>query len=559
MRRRWAVLAGIILLAAFARFYRLADHFTHIDDVQVAILLNAGEAEILGFRASKQKLFDKNDPQYSSVGYRLKRLLARSGVYEAWYQTSRWLGVPASTTYAPAQFILTALLVNAEQDYYSSLFWGRFPSAFLGSLAVVALIFLYRKMGDSRVWSYQVVGATLIAFSWEHIIFSRQMENYAFGVTAAILLFWFFLWSLDRKPTVRNFLWIGLGTGLLCTTHYQISFLLPAFFGALFLWFLKERPIGLSLLAIMVPVGFMLAMYPLYRQFIHLRTQEWVAGPTLEYLYTIPSDAGLFGALIYTIKFLLRGLWVMVHSNLGFLPEKNPLSPLMVLTFIAMLIVGSVSFARASERKKRFLGLFLGLIFATWVGGALGRNVLLCPTRHSLILLPAMVLLITEGVIVSLTKLNRPLERASAVVALVVALSFFSGYDTFLEVFGAKFDPVKVQRLLDQHGAGKLLGFSLSQSPLLSPTLRSRYTTWAQAEDVPRKAPFGLISQRHALPPVWLESCEVLYKEESPSAKQSEYLDLTGNQRNQLFFYILRACRERLSPPQVSWPVDYKG
>ena len=181
--RKVEPLAWLILLigaGALARFWDLSWQFSHNDDIGVA-----------------KTILDARMPGS------LRALLA----------------IPRQWTYAPVQFFLTFFLVRPDQGYREILFWGRLPSCLAAIGGLGAFAFFYRRFRED--WFPRMLPAlALLAFSWQFIIYSKHMSNYAIGVTACIGMM-ILLLGLVQKPSLS---WKGaLGAGLVLSFLSHVS------------------------------------------------------------------------------------------------------------------------------------------------------------------------------------------------------------------------------------------------------------------------------------------------------------------------------------------------
>lgn len=449
LKIRFAFLFFLIAAGIFVRFAGLSAHFAHVDDLGVA----------------KTIIYYKNKPVESA--------------FENWTCVSRhW-------TYAPAQFLLTYLLVNPEQSYRQVLFWGRFPSFLFSILTFGLWIFFFRKYDKLKTPAVSV-GLALIVFSWENIIYAKQMESYAIGVFSAIgalLLVWI---QISSRITLQKRLAGAAILALLAHTQYQILFFAPAYFLTVFLYDWrharsKKEAVANALLPGLV---FTACIYPMYAAFLKRQPvtagATWNVGPNSEFALLFDSHAGLFPNLMTAVSFFARNLFFVFAVMTAFIPEASPFAFPAALLFFAIFITGVVSLIKTPRERKKLLGIYFAGIMAVWAYFVFRGKLAFSPTRHSLILLPYFAFITAEGWMVVLKRLHGLQKWPWARYATIPLLSgifvlFFIYYPAETLKRRDPFDEEKIAKLLTQYQADALISTGFTWHPALMPSVKKNF------------------------------------------------------------------------------------
>lgn len=201
---------------------------TLIDDVGVAATTLRSQA-VTTPDAIRTKLArpDNRGPLASTL-----HLIARLGGAPLIARVTSSLSIVTESTYAPAQFLITGLLLHDGLSYQQLLVRGRLPSVLFGILAPLLLAFVAYRLGGSGAGARTLIAAALVACSWELTIHSAQMEPYALGLLASVAIIGLLLSRPEQFPTTRSAILEGLAVGVLPWCNYQILFLLPAYAAA---------------------------------------------------------------------------------------------------------------------------------------------------------------------------------------------------------------------------------------------------------------------------------------------------------------------------------------
>lgn len=283
------------LTGIWIRYDNLTDHFTHIDDLLVASnLMKKNNVEEIheaiasgdSLRLSTYKksgLFTtlysvKDSPFLDFVTYHYLRL------------SDKFNYVSKVSTYAPLQCGMTSWWVhtNDTSGYETIKTKGRFLSFVFGSLSVIGImVFLYHLNNKQEygLWLALFAGAVM-AFSWENIVYSQQMEPYTIVVFFHILLLGLLAKFKPEVSSWKSYLLVGLVIGFLVRGHYQMMFTGAAFIATV--GFISLRSRNDIFKTVLMAIGFVVMVYPLL-SFLENRTDggvNWNAGQNGEFLFS---------------------------------------------------------------------------------------------------------------------------------------------------------------------------------------------------------------------------------------------------------------------------------
>lgn len=588
MKRLAILLIALVLgLGIYARFCDLGTHFTHVDDIGVSLTILESNRSI-SLEQIRTNIHEQSRQDYASLGSAALRAVDQLGLLAPGVAVAKYavaaINVPRGWTYAPLQFVTTPLLISEAQDYRTLLFWGRVPSFVLGILGLFLILRLHRKLHPPHAFAYGLVSLCLLAFSWENIIYAKQMSSYAIGVVAAELLLIQLLVSRARSERSRTgLLWIGAVPALLCYAQYQMLFLAPAYFLALLVaWRAEGLKLPLMLRRLAVSGGtFVAIVLPLYMLFVRklsTRGLNWNIGPHHEFLFSLP-DGTILERAGYVLTYLGRNSYLVLQSNLAFIPQGHPAFAFCSALLMGLLAVGCLSFCLTRDAAKRVLGTFFFGAAGTWLVLLVAQKITLSPTRHSLILLPFMALLVSEGV-------GFLAERAGGAaraekrhawtgIALAAALAvMFLG--SFKQVIAERRDPfseAEIKRVLHDYRVGTVAAYDYWTWNLDAMHLSAdgwRLHGWPklyfregeQKSDDLWKSPIALVAHRAPLTPKDFETFigeinatrgpkgqypsafadyDLLWSKEASSNVEVDFLPLTLNGANAYHCYIMQA------------------
>jgi hypothetical protein len=254
----YLVLGLLIGAGIFVRIVDLGTHFGHYDDLAVATTIleaktrTSPDLNDIGddFKVNMPPSVKDYKESVMSLGI-TQRLSVPSWIHDVYRQPAvsaalRWVHgvtrVPAHLTYAPLQFLITHHLVHPGQTYRETLFWGRLPSFIFGVLGLLLWIGLYHRLGQLRAPA-AFLGLAVLAFSWENIIYAKQMQTFSIGVPSLLCLLILLLHIHEQNNyTCLRMLICGFLLSSLSYAQYQVLFFVPAFLLTLFLSAWKQNP-----------------------------------------------------------------------------------------------------------------------------------------------------------------------------------------------------------------------------------------------------------------------------------------------------------------------------
>lgn len=439
------VIIFLIGLGVWLRFADLGGHFTHIDDVGVL-----------------RSLMDAK----------------HSGSTDPFVVSRFW-------TYAPFQFLFTPFFISFDQSYRELLFWLRFPSAFFGSLGLFILVFFYffyDKLRSSRV----VLSLTLLACSLESVVFAKQAHNYALGVTAVLMLLTLFVFNVKQ----RRLTWLisvvnGLMLGLFTFMHYGLLFFTPSFYLILFIKGIKRVENKWVFILKFFISGFVYigAVIPMWLSFIkpyvertgHVGLSWWnKAGG--QFVFQIPQEASFWEQCHYTAVFYGKNFFYIFQANIGFFPEDHVLFNWLTGALFLFFLFGCVSYFRTRSLIKRSLGQFFLVLMIVWIGLVVAQRLTFSPTRHSLNLLPFIIITITEGVVFLFGLMKNFLKcsfrlqiRAFSVYLISIVIISFSMFyaSKFFEERRDPFQEEEIMSLIEYNNVDTVIVDNAAQVELM--------------------------------------------------------------------------------------------
>jgi len=577
----------ILLLGAYVRLSQLNTHFVHVDDIGVAAFILDPKASVY-VEDSVQKILSQE-----GLTGALVHALNEVGALEP---LIRYSLIPSRMTYAPLQYLITPWLLDVGQPYREVLFWGRFPSFVFGVLGIALVaVFHFRTRDEEWQWK-ALISVTLMSLSWENIIYADQMSNFSFGVLAVVLLV-IRLWSdlNASEPSLRRVLVSAAVLAGLSYAHYQIMFLVPAYYLTLLHchWCnaLPKLPLAGRFAA--SGVLYLLLIAYLFRFLRHMGGSgiHWNAGPSGEFVLDVDATAGLVLAIGRAVTFYCTNGLIVLQSNLAVVPENHTMSGVLATVLTILFGLGLVGFARSASPEKRCLGTFLLLSAFTWASLVLLRKLSLSPTRHSLVLLPLAVLIIAEGagVVVEKASAAWPGWRrwmAPAVclgTAALLLISFLACYPDQAQARRDPFNEAELRTVMQRFQVTRIISYDWTwqtafMTDLLSccnlfrdpfdygkaGSLRYDHTRdwgeWAETTGRSGGGSVAFISHRSPLTPTRFEEIkrehrdclpvclalegsladyQVLYALERPSDVEVEFSARTHNGTNGFFLYVL--------------------
>lgn len=429
----YGVIAAIIVIGIWARWTGLAWHFSHVDDIGVA-------TTILDVRESGKNPF---------------------------------LAVSQYWTYSPFQYIFTPLLIDTHQNYREILFWGRLPSCVFSSLALVAMAYLLKRLYGAKTHLW-LLPLAVFTFSWESIIFAKQMSNYALGLLGVVILLILLVNHVGRGSHIswRRMGLTGFALGLLSSFQYTIIFFIPAYyFITYFFDLVKSRkffPVTIKYLFSVIVYGGV--VYPLWYFFLSKWSDagitDWSRGEGDVFYFSPDAAAGLWAKVQYVFDFYVQNWYAVFRSQIGFFPEDAFLFEPVMIGLMAFFMIGlagffipALSVKKKEDRRIYFsCGCFFVGMLLTWSVLVALNKLPLSPTRHTLVLLPVFALCIGQGVAIVAQGPVRFVQRKElwqtsfmGAMAILVAAVFLWRYPAFLSERRDALDEREIAEVIEKY------------------------------------------------------------------------------------------------------------
>lgn len=352
-------IGAVVILGMVFRFLLMLNHFTHVDDVGVAISIID---------------FEKMNPGVSQLG--------RFEAYKRW-------------TYAPLQFIIHALTVDGQYSYFVNLILGRLPSFCFGCFNILLAVFFVKRMIPKK--EILLMAAVLIAFSWEHAIYSAQMEPYSIGVFFTWIALFLFTTMCQMEDEIRwkKAVFVpAILMALACYAQYQMFMVVFVLYISLFLCYLYDKKykrffgtILASLLNLLITVPMLLII----KQFNMLdRGVNWNAGIHGEFSFDMPASS-FISKILYIAYFFVGNLFRCIKYF--FVPQVPLISNVITLVLFGAMCIGFVHIHIRKWKLVYFIDIY-AILFLLMVGA---QKLTFGPSRHLLVFYPVWLVLICIG------------------------------------------------------------------------------------------------------------------------------------------------------------------
>lgn len=401
--------------------------------------------------------------------------------------------VPQTWTYAPLQYFVTPFLIGLDQDYRSLLFWGRLPSFGLAVIGLLGFLFFYQKWKGPRR-AETLLALTLFACSWQNIIFAKQINNYAAGVTGFVFVLILLLDNLHKKnDSLLRILCNSFLLALICHLQYSLLFSMPSFFLVAFMaswrqskhkWATIGKYLagGVSYLAFIFPMLHFF-LFPLIRKGL-AGVYGWNKGPHGEFFFTLDGLNGPLEIIAYIVKFFTINSYYAFQSTVSFIPETSPWLTITTAGLLLLAAMGTVSFVFSKQSIKHYFALFFGVLAIVWISLIVTQRLTLSPTRHHLILLPGLIMAISEGAVVFaalLAKAFKSLSCETAKTALnlglsaVILLLFTTSAPAVIAKRQDAFQEEEIINVLKKYNVDALVTTVSAQQPELMKSVRDYF------------------------------------------------------------------------------------
>jgi len=497
LKRNWlavCTLIFVISLGVGTRFSLLEKHFAHIDDIGVATTI-LDRQKYMGNVVDRydkwrlEVLDGKKGADIQSVAIWLDNIsmLKEVAYFGIWWRNYLH-AVPGGWTYAPGQFYLTNTLINSDQSYSESKFWGRLPSFIFNVLAVGLLIILFIRLHKAKNSLPQVVlSAAILSLSWENIIYSAQMESYGI-VSFSILFVLLHLLHIVDNPVVSNKgnFFRGVLLAIPGLLQYQaLVFIVPLYITII--WRLRGR-VGVTDLVkstLFSAIGFFTFFLMLIWPYLKGSTDRgitWNAGPNHEFVLNVNWENGFYSAFSDIVNFLIVRTPEVLEAILSPVAYYIPESQLIGWLIFVLSALGMISMFLSKNHRKNTLAIFLLLSIVTWIVLLVLQILPLSPTRHSMVLGILAIILFVEGFF-AFVKFFKILSKYNIGGMQIITLIFvFSWIALFVNTVNFAFDnrtdtfnEKELLQRLDNDNVDVITVFDSTKQLYLMPSIIGKY------------------------------------------------------------------------------------
>ena len=461
------------MLAIIGRYLLLGVHFTHVDDLLVA------KANLIFKNNENYDVFIKS---FLKKDYKINVWLIElsSNFYTFFKPFLFAFYISTTTTYAPLQFIFTSMILNKNYDYNNLLIMIRVISFISSIISFIFLIYFFKKISKKNFVSNSIIGITILATSWEHVIYSVQSSSYVIGVLSALILFYLVFRSLEKsKFTDSNYLiFSAIYISLLITAQYQIIFFIPGLF-IIYTYFIFENKISINYKIIIFYFLIITIVLILYFLFIKRNMNggvNWNMGPSKEYLF-LYNKLGTIEALSYLIQFFTQNCYITLKSILSITNEDSIANDIYTILLTLFSLFGLISFFKSKNVKEKYLSYFTILSILSFLMLIMADKITLSPTRHSLIFLSFIVIYAPIGFEFLNQKLTFVKEKTNSAVlfSIIIFLFFLLGYKNIYNQRIDKFEQNEITSLINKNNIDAIYSYDNTWNLLFMKNVTDKY------------------------------------------------------------------------------------
>lgn len=552
MRKIYGLLLFIILISAVSiRFNLLDKHFSHVDD-----FISVQRYQTLFSEEGTGKFANINSNFFNLRGKGSVNNIVNPFIYAGY--------VSFTSTYAPIQFILTYFFINNNLDYNETLFWARFPSFIFSILSFIVLYIIFKRHLKNEDKTY-FIGLLVLCLSWEYIIYSVQSETYAIGVFSFLicfLLFFNLLKSINELKLINAFLY-GIIFSILILTNYQVIFILPALFFLIFIAHKRDFKNNIfKILCMGIPILITTgALYLFVLKKVSNAGVAWNAGLNNEFLYSI-NGLSFFDAIKYSFHFFINNILITFNSLVSFGDDTFVLNKVVSIFYLVCFIIGMFNMLISDNRVKKYFIYLIILSVSIFVVLILNGKLTLSPTRHSLIYLSFISLVIPEGVGVILKwfKFISTFYYNSIIISFCIIIIFLH-LSQFNKIKENRIDKFKVEEITDltnKYKISNIYSINWTWNLLFMNPIKKNYkhefdkarssihffikdTSNAEKNILlisHREINSNILSKDIFANKIDFSKYKLLYQKEENSATEICHSNLTNNGTNGLYIYI---------------------
>ena len=474
-----SLLSILLIIFVISRFLVMPSHFTHYDDLFGPYLLNVVQQyDEYFFYQQIQKYTSNNFLQtVASITIDIPFIFSLTKVFLG------AMSIALISTFAPLQFLLTGVLILFSNSYESFLILSRLPSLIFSFLCLLMILKIANNFED-KVYSniFKVTGFFFLTTSWMFLVYSSQGENFILGVLSILIIIHMMLKINFSQFSIWRSCLVGIFLSVLCLAQYQIFFFLPAFYIAILLSSKNGNILVIAIKLLPALLINLLSVILIYFIFLKERLAmnpgvHWNAGPNGEFLYQ-PNANNILESISYTSEFFFINSFKVLFGILGFTSELNGFSVFYVALVSLISVIGFFDLVR--QKKFRKLSIFVLVSILTWIFLIVIQKLTFSPTRHSLALLPVVLILVSSGIhlissIFDMKFKNFKLIFASIIVG--ISLSFyFLNFDEIRESRRDGFQLVNIKSLIKENNVEYIAAYGHTTNLNFFPYINNNFS-----------------------------------------------------------------------------------
>lgn len=542
----------VIIASAFQiRFSNLSLHFSHFDDL-IAPTVATTYADSILEETIKNVEFSKSQEASLRIVYPYFKPLITA------------FGVAKQSTYAPLQFVLTGAIVNNQMSYYEILFHSRLVTLIFAIFSLFSILLIYRILHGKDYLLYSILGTSILGFSWAHLVYSMQSENYTIGLFTVLLSFAILNYCLNQTQlNKKQSILLGIVLSLFILSSYQFLFFIPGFYIALYILNKHNYKSFFSSykLSILVVTSSTLLVNELFLSHLLTRGVNWNAGPNNEFLFSLAKDNGFIENIKYVIHYFTHNIYSVFRHLTSITTPGSITNDIFALISIILFTIGIYSFYKSKDKiKKCLLYYFFGTSFI-WLILILIKKITLSPTRHSIVLFSFILIFLPAGLayIAETLKLN---GKALVLIYSASILIIFSyNYSMLMSKRIDKFNPLEIEKLIKKHDVSEIFEYEWTNNLDFMTYIKNNFdikrksvseTYFKSKKNLSNKKALFITHRSIAFTKKiqnrFLKfskypqntSLKIIYKKEIPSNTEICFGNETKNGTNSLFMYIVQ-------------------
>jgi len=400
---KWEITLVFIVFIVFCatRLMMFGNHFTHYDDIfgpYLIKLINSYDQEYFIYQV--QKYGSSLGPNIQ--GFVITYFVENDLLFDLIKRMIGAFSISIVSTFAPIQFIFTALILNFDLAYPDFIKVMRLPSLIFALGSFGMMILFSNLFDDSLKKVFLICGSTLLTVSWMSIIYSSQSENFILGLFSVFILFFIIQKIHKNQLSLLHSVYLGLILSILCFSHYQVMFFLPGFY--LGYLFAANKQKFWPRFASLIPAGLINLVSVAIIYFVFLSTRlgvnpgvHWNAGLNNEFVWqTVYLENGLLESLFNIIYFFFINSIKVLYGIFGFRDSFDLFSILSALFLFIFSLIGLYKLSKSHQFRHLFIFIILTII--VWMILIFMQKLTLSPTRHSLVLIPLIITLFVFGI-----------------------------------------------------------------------------------------------------------------------------------------------------------------